>query len=128
MSKVIAGGFAIAGVLLAAAPASAQSLADVLHAQRQEGARICVVDHFHYGSGSGSTRQAAERDAAGGWMSFTALEYGDNWGRWSLAASKAMNCSQSGGNWSCSAEARPCRPITAAGGGGARARARKAAN
>lgn len=125
MRKVIAGGFAIAGLLLAAAPASAQSLADVLHAQRQEGARICVVDHFHYGSGSGPTRQAAERDAASGWMSFTALEYGDNWGRWSLAASKTMNCSQSGGNWSCNAEARPCRSIAAAGGARA-ARAKKA--
>lgn len=123
MSKVFAGGLALAGLLLAAAPASAQSLADVLHSQRQEGGRICVVDHFHSGGGSGPTRQAAERDAAGGWSSFTAFEYGDNWGSWNLAASKTMNCSPMGGSWSCSAEARPCRPIASGGG---RARAKRA--
>lgn len=121
MGKVFAGGLAVSGLLLAAAPAQAQSLADVLHSQRQEGGRICLVDHFHSGSGSGPTRQAAERDAAGSWSSFTAWEYGGNWGSWKLAASKTMNCSQTGGSWSCGSDARPCKPLA---GGGARARKR----
>ena len=125
MSKVFAGGIALAGLLCATAPSYAQSLADVLHAQRREGNRICLVDHFHSSSGSGPTHQAAERDAASGWSGFTAWEYGNNWGSWNLAASKTMNCSQSGGSWSCSSEARPCKPLAGGGGGTARKRGSK---
>lgn len=103
-------GFA-AGALLStslASTASAQGL-EFLHSHRVEGGRVCFADHFHAGSSSGETsRAAAERAAIASWVGFTALEYGNLWGRWSLAASKSVNCSRSVG-WGCQVEARPCR-------------------
>ena len=117
-------GAALAGFLfLGVGSASAQGL-DGLHDQRVEGGKVCFSEHSHAGNGSGATRAAAERDAAGSWEGFTALEYGNLWGSFRLAAGKTMNCSQSGGSWSCYTEARPCRP---AGGSGARAVRKKAA-
>lgn len=105
--------------LLSAGTASAQGL-EFLHTQRQEGARICFADHFHSGSSSGhATRPAAEQAAISNWAGFTAWEYGDRWGNWRIAGSKAINCSGGPGSWGCQLEARPCRPLT---GGGQRAR------
>ena len=104
-----------AGIAVWAAPVSAQGLED-LHTQRAEGGRWCMADHFHDGSSSGlSTRQAAEQSAAASWSGFTALEYGNQWGSWRIAASKKMNCSQLNGSWGCQIEARPCRPLAGAG-------------
>ena len=83
-----------------------------IHAQRREGNRICMSTHFHNGSSSGhKTRKLAEEAAARDWAGFTAWEYGTAWGSYRLAASKSMNCSQSGGTWGCQVEARPCRPL-----------------
>lgn len=79
------------------------------HSWRKEGGKVCFSDHWHYGSGSGPTRKAAERDAASAWAGFTAFEYGSTWARYSRAAGKKMSCSQSSGGWNCSVEARPCR-------------------
>jgi hypothetical protein len=74
-----------------------------------------MSDHFHYGSGKAlPNRKAAEAEAIASWVGFTAWEYGDAWGNYRIAASRAMNCSQSGGSWSCETEARPCRRPTAA--------------
>ena len=81
-----------------------------------------MTGHTHAGAGSGSTRAAAEAEAAANYSSFTAWEYGDQWGSWRLAAGKTASCSQAGGGWSCSIEARPCRPIS---GGGVARRPRK---
>ena len=94
--------------LAVASPAAAL---DWLHDQRVESGRVCMSDHFHSGESSGQpTRQAAERGAAGSWSSFTSLEYGPEWGNFNLAGSKSIKCSGSGNSWSCSVEARPCRP------------------
>lgn len=79
------------------------------HSWRKEGGKVCFADHWHYGSGSGPTRKAAERDAAAGWAGFTSFEYGSSWARYSRAASKKMSCSQGSGGWNCNVEARPCR-------------------
>lgn len=95
--------------MLGAGTAAAQGL-EWLHSQRAEGNKVCFSDHFHSGTSSGQpTRQAAEREAVASWAGFTAFEYGDRWGRWSLAGSKRVNCSQSSGSWGCELEARPCR-------------------
>lgn len=110
--KRIAGVFIglAAAAVFSAGTASAQGL-EFLHEQRAEGGRICFTDHFHYGSSSGeASRAAAERSAIASWAGFTALEYGNNWGSWRIAASKKMSCSQSGAGWGCNAEARPCKP------------------
>ncbi len=94
-----------------AAPASsvAAIIANAPHESHLEGGRVCYIEHAHYGSGSGSSRQAAERSAIGSWAGFTDFEYGSAWANYSKAAGKRMSCSQSGGSWSCSLEARPCR-------------------
>jgi len=81
-----------------------------IHEQRREGNRICMSSHSHVGSSSGEkTRKLAEAAAARDWAGFTAWEYGLAWGSYRLAASKSMECSQSGATWGCKVEARPCK-------------------
>ena len=104
----------VLGALAASAsiPASAAEtgLAEALHAVRREGGRLCMVDHWHYGSsGTKSTKAGAQRAAVVSWQDFTDLEYGNSWARFSRAASRKMGCSRSSAGWSCDAEARPCR-------------------
>ena len=96
----------------AAIPAysSDTGLAQTLHAMRREGGRLCMVDHWHYGSsGSHATKAGAQRAAIASWQDFTDLEYGSVWARFSRAASRKMGCSRGGAGWTCDAEARPCR-------------------
>jgi hypothetical protein len=82
-----------------------------LHAQRREGGKICMADHFHNGSSSGQpSRKAAEIAAIRDWAGFTAWEYGTHWGNYGIAGSKRINCTQSGSSWGCDLEARPCKP------------------
>jgi hypothetical protein len=101
---------ALIGVTVLTVPALSQGAGlDGLHDKRQEGGRLCMSDHFHDGSGSGKTRKLAEADAARAWGEFTAWEYGGKWGSFRNAATKSMSCSDTGGSWSCSASARPCR-------------------
>src|SRR5262249_8176663 len=83
---------------------------EFLHEQRREGGRICMSEHFHAGSASGQASQRrALASATRDWAGFPAWEYGTRWGSWNLAAGKTSNCDQSGGSWSCTVEARPCR-------------------
>jgi hypothetical protein len=82
-----------------------------IHSWVKVGRKTCMLDHFHDGSGTGSTKKQAERAAIGAWTEFTAWEYGSPWGRYSIAVSKTMNCSQDTGSWSCHVQARPCRPF-----------------
>jgi hypothetical protein len=113
---------AAVAALCSAGTAVAQGL-DFLHDQRAEGGRWCMADHYHQGSSSGqATRAAAERAAIASYSSFTAWEYGNSWGSWRIAAGRKMGCSQSGGSWGCDIEARPCRPLVAAGVRRARAK------
>ncbi len=98
------------GVSALASSALAQGMGlEGLHDHRREGNKVCMVGHFHDGAGSGKTRKLAEADAARAWSQFTAWEYGGRWGSYGNAANKTMNCSNSGGSWSCQTEARPCR-------------------
>jgi hypothetical protein len=80
-----------------------------IHPWVKIGRKTCMLDHFHYGSGNRPTRAQAERVAIRSWAEFTAWEYGDPWGRYSIAVSKKMTCSPGSGGWSCAVEARPCR-------------------
>jgi len=101
----IAAMFAVAPV----AVAEETGLAGI-HEQRREGNRICMSSHFHNGSSAGqNTRKLAEAAAARDWAGFTAWEYGLAWGSYRLAASKSMQCDQSGAAWGCKVEARPCK-------------------
>jgi hypothetical protein len=81
-----------------------------IHTWTKTDGKTCMLDHLHYGSGNGTTRAQAARAAIRSWAEFTAWEYGDPWGRYSIAAGKKMTCSLGPGGWSCAVEARPCRP------------------
>ena len=80
-----------------------------MHNQARVAGKLCMTDHWHYGSGSGRTKALAQRDAIGSWQSFTDFEYGSAWARFSNAVAKKVSCSGSGGSFSCQVEARPCR-------------------
>ena len=82
---------------------------DDLHSKVRVGGRVCMADHFHDGSGTGSTRARAQAAAIRAWIDFTAWEYGSRWGSYGAAISKSMSCSGGPGNYSCSTSARPCR-------------------
>jgi hypothetical protein len=99
---------ALAIAVCPSAMADETGLSDI-HDQRREGGRICMTSHFHYGSGSGATKAAAQHSAIASWASFTAFEYGSDWASFRQAGSKGMNCRQSGQSWSCSLQARPCK-------------------
>jgi len=111
MRKFVVGAVALA-VLPLAAEAAAESqetgLAEI-HAWVRVGGKTCMLDHFHDGSGTGRTRAQAQRAAIRSWAEFTAWEYGDAWGRYSMAASRKASCSRESGSWRCTVEARPCR-------------------
>ena len=101
------GALALQGLI----PATAQSTGlDSIHRQVVVGGRVCMADHSHHGEGTPyATRRVAEQSAIRAWASFTILEYGRDWGNYTIAAGKAMNCSQSDGRWLCKVDARPCR-------------------
>lgn len=82
---------------------------DGLHGKIQVGNRLCMAGHSHHGSGSGTTRERALADATKGWGSFTALEYGQEWGDFRTAHNQTVSCSPSVGGWSCNLTASPCR-------------------
>lgn len=105
-SRVLAALAVLSGVVALSGPAVAD---DTGFAYMHEIRGRCMADHFHYGSGTGRTKALAMRDAIGSWASFTALEYGSDWARWSRAASKAASCSKDSGGVSCSISARPCK-------------------
>ena len=113
MRKSAAGACALALFGLLAGSASAQQGAETgvasIHSWVKVGRKTCMLDHYHDGSGTGSTRAKAEKSAIVAWTEFTAWEYGSPWARYSNAVSKTMNCSQAGG-WTCQIQARPCRP------------------
>lgn len=103
-------GFAavLAGVMVAPAAAYETGFAS-MHAQKRVGSKICMIDHWHYGNGTGASKKAAQRDAIASWQSFTDFEYGSAWASFRRAISRKVACSGSSGSVSCQVEARPCR-------------------
>lgn len=82
-----------------------------MHDWRKVGKKTCMVDHYHGGSGTGSSMKAAEAAAAKDWIGFTDLEYGSAWADVRIAISKTLNCSRTGAkDFSCRIDAIPCRP------------------
>jgi hypothetical protein len=80
-----------------------------MHAMRREHGKLCMTDHWHYGSsGTHSSKRAAQRAAMRSWQDFTDLEYGSDWARYSRASSRKLKCSRAAAGWSCDVEARPC--------------------
>ena len=112
VSRVILG---IVAAVTAAAIWGVPSWADQtglagMHALRREGGRLCMADHYHYGSGGPASSQGgAQREAIRSWADFTALEYGSDWAHYGRAASARLKCKRGSSGWYCDAEARPCR-------------------
>ncbi len=104
-----AGAVALAlGISAGAAQAQDMGLAG-LHTLVRVGGRLCMLDHYHDGSGHGATQARAQAAAIRSWIDFTAWEYGNRWGSYANALGKRMSCSGSRGDFSCSTSARPCR-------------------
>ena len=81
-----------------------------MHAQRMVGGYMCFTEHTHVGTGSPSpSKQQAIESAAQDWSSFTAFEYGTDWGHWKVATAKQTKCQKVNENWACEVQARPCR-------------------
>lgn len=81
-----------------------------IHDWIKVGRKTCMADHFHDGSGTGASKAQAQAAAIRAWADFTAWEYGNQWGRYSIALSKSVSCTGGRGSVSCSVSARPCRP------------------
>lgn len=102
-------------LILAAAASSPSAatpdtgMAGSIHDLRREGKKVCIVDHWHYGSGVGGTKKRAEADAIKSWTDFTILEYGTAWGNFTKAANRSVSCSSDPQGFSCNVEGRPCR-------------------
>ena len=106
----LAGVFALAASLAQSAPVQASETGVAsIHGWVRVGGKTCMVDHYHDGSGSGSTRGSAQSAAIRAWAEFTAWEYGTTWGRYGSAVGKSMNCDRGMSGWSCHTSARPCR-------------------
>jgi hypothetical protein len=82
---------------------------ETFHDERAEGGVCCFSDHYHSGTSAGeASRARATTEAIKSWEDFVWFEYGGDYSRWSLAHSKSVSCSQAGGGWGCSVEARAC--------------------
>jgi hypothetical protein len=112
MTTRVCARFGLAAILatsaLGAAMADETGFAS-MHSQARVGGKTCMTDHYHYGSGTGRTKAAAERAAIGSWASFTDFEYGSDWARFGKAAGKRISCTKSPSGYDCQVEARPCR-------------------
>jgi hypothetical protein len=79
----LVGVFALAASLGQSQPAQADETGVAsIHSWVRTGGKTCLVDHYHDGSGSGSTRGSAQAAAIRAWAEFTAGEYGTSWGRY----------------------------------------------
>ena len=112
-THLIAAIVAVAGsFLLFGTTARADSTGLVgLHNLVRHGNRLCMDGHYHYGADSSvRSRTAALRNAKRKWADFVILEYGTDWGRFSLAANRGATCSGNrSSGWHCSVEASPCK-------------------
>jgi hypothetical protein len=118
MCLMAAGAALLIGVGSAPAPVLAQQTGVAgIHGWAPVGRnKTCLATHFHSGNGSGKTKKDAERAAIRNWEAFTTWEYGESWGRYSLSASKTINCDRtSASEFSCQVSSRPCISRTAKG-------------
>ncbi|MCF6197971.1 MAG: hypothetical protein L3J67_01000 [Hyphomicrobiaceae bacterium] len=120
MYKSIAKGVLTISVLatlsstLITVPASANDtgIATMLHSVRAERGKVCMVGHYHIGDSPRAykSRSKAHRAAIRHWVTFTAAEYGTDWGNYNRAANRSADCEKaSSSTWICKIKARPCR-------------------
>ncbi len=100
--------------LFISAPASANDtgVAYALHDVRVEKGRVCMVGHYHFGKTARPfpNRNKAYKAAVRHWSTFTAAEYGSDWGSYARAANRSTNCEKvTRTTWTCKIKARACR-------------------
>ena len=101
----------LAGALSLPAVADETGMAS-MHSWRKVGKKTCMIDHYHSGSGTGASRQAAETAALRDWSGFTALEYGSTWADARIAVNKSMTCNRTGAtDFACQVQGIACRPF-----------------
>lgn len=103
-----------AGVILLAAqmPVEANDTGFAsIHDLRRAGSSLCMIDHAHFGTGTGTTKSRARKAAIGNWAGFTAWEYGTDWARFSRARAKSVKCARASSGWSCDVSAMPCKRL-----------------
>ncbi len=100
-----------AGLFAAPFAAFAQEVTGLaaMHDMRRERGKLCMSDHVHTGSGTGSTKEAARRAAIRSWIDFTDFEYGGRWASFAHAAGATTRFTKETNGWSASVDARPCR-------------------
>jgi hypothetical protein len=81
----------------------------IIHSWVKIGRKTCFSDHYHYGSGRGSTQRQAGIEATKSWIWLTSVEYGSSWADYRLAVGKKVKCARNEAVWNCDIEARPCR-------------------
>lgn len=111
-SAIVAAVGAFACSVLTCVPVQADDtgLAQILHALRREGGKLCQAEHFHTMTGdTAATKKAAMSTAIATWQGFTAAEYGSDWGNFRRAGSKSAKCGRSSSGWVCEVSGRPCR-------------------
>lgn len=102
------------GATLAAAFAATAAHADdtgfaSAHDWVRTGGRTCFADHAHSGSGDGATKDRAKAAAIRSWISFTDLEYGSDWARYSSSVGQSIHYTKADSGWTAVVEGRPCR-------------------
>lgn len=83
--------------------------ATTTHDTRREGGRLCVLDHYHGGSGTGGTKGVARVMAIKAYVNSTSSEYGTDWANWAKSGSKTVTYTKTGDGWTATATARPCK-------------------
>ena len=71
-------------------------------------AYVCKAG-FTIRSASAVVQSNALSAARTAWSAAVQTRYGISWSVWTLAQQKVQHCSQSGGVWTCNAQAKPCR-------------------
>ena len=96
-------------------PAMANSTGlENIHTLKREGNKLCMVGHYHYGSGdSEKSRKIALKKALSKWAEFVYIEYGSDWSQWRLANSRGIKCYPENGGIHCRVHGRPCKRLRA---------------
>ncbi len=90
---------------------SETGLAELLHDVRQEGRKVCMEEHTHYGSSiENFSKKVSIAEAINSWEKFTDIEYGSLWASFKTSGDNKVVCKQDKyKRWQCDAEGRPCR-------------------
>lgn len=103
----IGAGAACMAAAIAVTPARAISIG-VVQSDGMMCRELFGTPHDHHGRARRHTREEALAEAIHRWSRFTVFEYGKEWGDWSVARRKKVECTGSEG-WYCKVDGQPCK-------------------